>query len=580
MTVRFCAKPSAQTRQGAQTKALDARLKFSKNNPHSSVFISVHPRPPFNRTAWLIVAGSCLLSAAAFLPAQNAAQLPPLPAATQSALDSISAESLRGNLSFLASDALKGRFTPSPELDVAAEFIASQFRKAGLEPGGDQSYFQTARMVKRQFGRPGAVTVSGGTKQWIFPPADVSVSSAQGAASVNDAPIRFVSAQDPALLSAINVEGHVVVTPRSASRGLEDYGFEDPPRKRHEFARLLEEKHAIALVVVSTRAHTANSLLFEADATEPAVPVLEVSGEAAAAWLAQLEKPLHKSAATHESSSDERISFQLPAPHDETVVLKNVVGILRGSDPALRNTAVVLSAHYDHIGTSETAGRMAMTPATAEDRIYNGANDDASGTVSVIEVASALAKLRPRPRRSIVFVAFFGEEIGEYGSRWFASHPPFPAADTVADINLEQVGRTDSLKGPQVGTATVTGYDFSNVTGYLKRAGKFTGIKVYKDEQGSDPFFDRSDNAQLALKGIPAHTLSTAFEYPDYHGVGDEWQKIDYQNMAKVDRMVALAVLNLANSIEPPHWNTTNLKTEKYVQAQHDAQRTDSISTH
>src|SRR5271167_4285521 len=154
------------------------------------------PSSSFNRTAWLIVAGSCLLSAAAFLPAQKAAQFPPMPTETQSALNSISAESLRGNLSFLASDALKGRFTPSPELDVAAEFIASQFRKTGLEPLGDQGYFQTARAVKRQFGPPGAVTIHSGGKQWVFPADNVSISSANCAVSVKDAPLVFVSALD------------------------------------------------------------------------------------------------------------------------------------------------------------------------------------------------------------------------------------------------------------------------------------------------------------------------------------------------------------------------------------------------
>jgi hypothetical protein len=535
---------------------------------------------PFNRTAWLIVAGSCLLSAAAFLPVRTAAGPPPLPVATQNALNSISADSLRGNLSFLASDAMKGRFTPSPELEEAAEFIASQFRKAGLEPGGDQGYFQTARMVKRQFEQPSAMSIHAGAKQLLIPQSDVAVSSANRAASAKDAPVVFLISQNPALLAAASLEGRVVVTPRPTPRGLEDFGVEDPLHKRREFARLLAEKHAIALVVVGPRAHSPASLLFEADANERAVPVLQISGDAATSWLAQLEKSAQKPTLPSGSDSGERISFELRAPHDTPLILKNVVGILRGSDAALNGTAVVVSAHYDHIGTSDMAGRMAMTPATAQDHIYNGANDDASGTVSVIEVANALSTLRPAPRRSIVFVTFFGEEIGEFGSRWFASHPPFPPADTVAGINLEQVGRTDSLKGPQVGTATVTGYDFSTVTRYLRRAGKFTGIKVYKDEQGSDPFFDRSDNAQLALTGIPAHTVSTAFEYPDYHGVGDEWQKVDYQNMARVDRMVALAVLNLANTDEPPQWNTTNQKTEKYVRAQREAQKTDSNSTH
>jgi len=538
------------------------------------------PASPFSRTAWLIVTGSCLLSAIAFLPVEKAGQqLPPLPEATLSALNSISAESLRGNLSFLASDAMKGRFTPSPELEVAAEFIASQFRKTGLEPLGDQGYFQTARAVKRQFGPPGAVTVHTSVKQWVFPADNVSISSANCAVSVKDAPLVFVSALDPALLKTMSLEGHAVVTSRSGLRAPDNSLFEDQVHGRREIARLLETKRALALVVVNTNARSTSALLFEAESHEPAVPVLGISGEAAADWLAQLEKAPHKQAAQTDSGTGERISFELPAPRDEIVVLKNVVGILRGSDPALKGTAVVVSAHYDHIGTSETAGRLAMAPATAQDHIYNGANDDASGTVSVIEIAAALSRLQPHPKRSIVFVTFFGEEVGEFGSRWYASHAPFPVAETVADVNLEQVGRTDSNQGPQVATATVTGYDFSNVTAFLKSAGKLTGIKVYKDEQGSDPFFERSDNAQLASKGVPAHTVSTAFEYPDYHGVGDEWQKIDYQNMAKVDRMVALAVLNMANSVEPPHWNASNPKTAKYRQVQHEAQMTESAPT-
>jgi Peptidase family M28 len=529
------------------------------------------PAFSFNRPVWLIATCTCLLSAAAFLPIQNAAPLPPLPPQVQRALNTISADSLRGNLSFLASDALKGRFTPSPELEVAAEFIAAQFRRTGLEPGGDQDYFQTVRMVRRHFGKPGAITVHAGAKEWIFPVEDISILSSDGQVSIKDASVQFLAKQDPALLSALNVEGRVIVTPRTGGRA--DDILADPVRKQLEFARLLAGKHALALVSISSTVHQPRPLLFEAEASQPGVPWLGLSGETAAEWLEQLEtKP-------HEPGSVQRISFELPAPTDETFVLKNVVGILRGSDPLLKDTAVVVSAHYDHIGTSETAGRLAMTPATAQDHIYNGANDDGSGTVSVMEIASTLARLRPLPKRSIVFVAFFGEEVGELGSRWYAEHSPFPMADTVAGVNLEQVGRTDSNQGPHVAALTVTGQDFSNVTAYLKQAGKLTGIKLYKDDQ-SDAFFDRSDNTNLASKGVPAHTVSTAFEYPDYHGVGDEWQKIDYQNMAKVDQAVALAVLNIANSTETPHWNSSNSKTARYRQAQHEAQQTESGSTH
>ena len=530
------------------------------------------PASSFNRPAWLIAICTCLISAAAFLPIQSAAPLPPLPPQVQRALNSISADSLRANLSFLASDALKGRYTPSPELDVAAEFIAAQFRKAGLEPGGDHEYFQTVSMVRRQFDQPGAITIHGERKERIFPAADISILSSDRAVSIKDAPVQFIRTQDTALLDDVNIEGRVIVMPRSG--GMAEDFLADPLHKRLEFTRLLAAKRALAVISISRYPHHASPLLFEEEANHPGVSLLGLSGEAASEWLKQLDT------APRTSGLVERISLEIPAPRDETVVLKNVVGILRGSDPALKDTAVVVSAHYDHIGTSLTAGRLAMTPSTAEDQIYNGANDDGSGTVSVIEIANALARLRPRPKRSIVFVAFFGEEVGEFGSRWYAAHPPFPITQTVAGINLEQVGRTDSNEGPRVAAATVTGQDFSNITTYLRQAGRFTGIKLYKDEE-SDAFFDRSDNTNLASKGVPAHTVSTAFQYPDYHGVGDEWQKIDYPNMAKVDQAVALAVLNIANSSEPPRWNSSNPKTMKYRQAQHELQQAPPpVSTH
>jgi Zn-dependent M28 family amino/carboxypeptidase len=202
------------------------------------------------------------------------------------------------------------------------------------------------------------------------------------------------------------------------------------------------------------------------------------------------------------------------------------------------------------------------------DHIYNGANDDGSGTVSVIEIARALAKLNPHPKRSIVFMTFFGEERGELGSAYYGKHPIFPIAKTVADVNLEQVGRTDSTVGSNVNTASLTGFDYSDVTKFFEDAGRETGIKVYKDPEASDAYFTRSDNDALAQQGVPAHSLTVAFDYPDYHGLGDEWQKIDYDNMARVDKMIALGLLNIANSLEAPRWNAANPKTLPFRNAQ------------
>jgi len=304
----------------------------------------------------------------------------------------ITANSLRGDVSFLASDSLEGRDTPSRGLDIAGEYIASRFRRLGLEPAGDDGYFQS-----------------------------------------------------------------VVVRPEDP----------DSPKSR------------------------------------------------------------------------------------------NVAAILRGSDPQLKDTYVMLSAHYDHKGLAESG----------DDKIFNGANDNASGTAAVLEVANALAALHPRPKRSVLFILFCGEEKGLRGSRYYVDHPLVPLAKTIADLNLEQLGRTDAPEGPHLKTANVTGFDFSDMTSILVDAGKRAGIVVSKDAMASDKYFSQSDNLPLAKAGIPAHTLSVTYEFPDYHAVGDEWQKIDYDNMAKVDHAVGIATLRLAQALTSPHWNEAYPAAKPYAEA-------------
>jgi len=316
-----------------------------------------------------------LLAAASLTPEQ------------QGVVKSISENSLRGNLSFLASDLLEGRDTPSRGLDLAAEYIAAQFRRAGLEPVGDDGYFQDAK-VKDQ-------------------------------------------------------------------------------------------------------------------------------------------------------------------------VVRNVAGLLRGSDAALADTYVILSAHYDHLG---------MRP-NGDDHIYNGANDDGSGTVSVIEIASAMAAAPERPKRSILFLTFYGEEKGLLGSRYYAAHPLEPLDKTIANVNLEQIGRTDATSGKQLGVAYETGFDYSNLGAILNEAAEPTGIAIKKDLPSKGEFFGRSDNLSLARAGVVSHTIYVADDFSDYHKVGDEWEKIDYANMASVDRAVALGLLRLASEAAPPQWNEASRPARPYAEA-------------
>ena len=332
----------------------------------------------------------------------------------QATIDRISANSMRGHLSFLASDLLEGRDTPSRGLDLAAEYIAAQFRAAGLEPAGDDAYFQTA-----------------------------------------------------------------------------DWNLIKPAKRR------------------------------KASAAEEAEPAADVAPIA-------------------------------------SVKVRNVIGVLRGSDPVLKDSYILVTAHYDHIGIRQSQ---------AGDKIYNGANDDASGTVSVIALAQAFAAMPVKPKRSLVFMTFFGEEKGLVGSRYYGAHPIFPLNKTIAGINIEQVGRTDDTEGAQVASVGVTGFDFSEVGAIIRQAGVATGINVWKHPVNSDRYFGASDNQALADQGIPAHTISVAYQFPDYHGVGDHWDKIDYENMAKVNRAVVLALATIANDVKVPQWDAANPKAAKYLAA-------------
>ncbi len=471
------------------------------------------------------------------------------------ALDSISADELKGDLSFLASDTLRGRFTPSPELDVAAEFIASKFRAAGLEPGGNHEYFQTAEMISRQVSTAlSALHVNVGSVSVLAPAEAIEVREQSSAAHILRAPVIVVAPEDGDQLDEASVKGKVVMVAQPEFDRLTDRQKEGL-RALH---RMVVSSDALLEVrVVQKKPPAAQPrLLSLSQAQERRVPEIAVTSE-------RLWNMLTRSKTAPPRMT---LSVRLGAPNDRKVVLKNVIGILRGSDPVLKNTCVLLTAHYDHIGTADTAGPFAVSQPKkdASDRIYNGANDDGSGTVSVIEIARAIARLNPRPRRSIVFMTFFGEELGEVGAKFYASHPIFPPDKTVADLNLEQLGRTDSTTGPQVGTVTMTGYQYSDLAKFLEQAGSETGIKIYEDQDASDEYFVRSDNEALAKIGIPAHTIAVAYEFPDYHAVGDEWQKIDYDNMAKVDRMLALAVWNLANSAAAPQWNADNPKAAPY----------------
>lgn len=215
----------------------------------------------------------------------------------------------------------------------------------------------------------------------------------------------------------------------------------------------------------------------------------------------------------------------------------NVIGILPGGDPQLRNEVVLVLSHYDHLGI----GR----PDATGDSIYNGADDDASGTVAVLEIARLL-HAAGTPRRTIVFANMTGEEMGLLGTNYFIAHPVVPLDRIVAGFEIEMIGRPDSLAGGE-GKAWLTGYERSTMGDMLKEF----GIPIVPDPRPDQNFFRRSDNYGFALRGIVAHTLSTFNLHTDYHRPSDDVSRVDFAHMTAVVHAAAQAVAHLADGPRP-----------------------------
>ncbi len=221
-------------------------------------------------------------------------------------------------------------------------------------------------------------------------------------------------------------------------------------------------------------------------------------------------------------------------PHKETW---NAVAVLRGSSSP--NEAILLTAHLDHLGM--------LLPGTG-DRIYNGADDDASGTTAVLALAHILAS-GPRPKRTIVFALFGSEEIGGFGDHAFLQRPPVPLANIVANLEFEMIGRPDPAV-PE-GTLWLTGFDRSNLGPTLAAH----GAHLVNDPHPKEQFFRRSDNYELALQGIIAHTVSSFGLHTDYHQPSDELRTIDFDHMTNAIASMIEPIRWLANSDWKPQWN-------------------------
>jgi hypothetical protein len=232
------------------------------------------------------------------------------------------------------------------------------------------------------------------------------------------------------------------------------------------------------------------------------------------------------------------------APAADRVMSANVVGIIRGTDPTLKDEIVLIDAHYDHVGAHAPRNLKPGDPMPA-DTIYNGADDDASGVVAVLEIARAM-KQGPAPKRTVVFLTTTGEEMGLLGTNWYIDHPIFPLDKMVANLEIEMIGRPDSLAGGP-GKGWLTGYERSTMGDML--AAK--GIPIVPDKRLEQNFFMRSDNIAFAMKGIPAHTLSSFNLHKEYHTPADDISHVDFAHMTAVIQAAVSASRNLADGPKP-----------------------------
>ncbi|MEY2411753.1 MAG: hypothetical protein QOD84_359, partial [Acidobacteriaceae bacterium] len=216
----------------------------------------------------------------------------------------------------------------------------------------------------------------------------------------------------------------------------------------------------------------------------------------------------------------------------------NAVGILRGRDPVLRKSAVLLSAHLDHLGIG--------TPVKG-DNIYNGADDDASGTAATLELARVLGK-GARPRRTVIFALFGSEELGGLGSTYFREHPPVELKDIVANLEFEMLGRADAAVKSD--TVWLTGWERSNLGPALAAH----GAKLVADPHPDQDFFARSDNYVLAKKGVVAQTVSSYGLHADYHQPSDDIAHLDFKHMDAAIGSLLAPVQWLVNSNFTPQW--------------------------
>jgi aminopeptidase YwaD len=475
---------------------------------------------PFQRCS-VAAFGLMLLVHGATLPAQFGGlklpgkKKPPAPAAAKPFVWTVKPEWVRAHEDFLAGDALAGRGSATRDEELAANYVVSKFQGFGLIPApGTPGYLQTIDVVAPVL--DGKATMAGGGVV-LTEGQDMDLLSSPGT-SVSG-PLQRVPASE---VKEAKVAKGAVVMVTAVAKDANSMGLFSSLRRSGAALIVIERSDATQKFYQQIGGKTRVPIRLSEDADRPGAVTLVAISEPAARGLDSVHDGQTVTLTVH-AETKPRQTY-------------NAVGFLAGSDPA--SGTILLTAHLDHLGVG--------TPVNG-DAIYNGANDDASGTTAVLELAHALTS-GPKPKRSVLFVCYGSEEAGELGSEYFGKHSPLPLKDIVANLEFEMIGNQDP-KMPK-GTMLLTGWDRSNFGTTLKEHGAMLGPDPYPEEH----FFERSDNYQLALEGVVAHTAAGWGTPPTYHQPNDDIAHLDLDFMTTAIQSLVQPLEWLATSDFKPAW--------------------------
>ncbi len=457
---------------------------------------------------------------------------------------SLSKTEAEAHMRFLASDEMEGRRTGEQSNRVAARYIAEQFRKQGVAPvPGQSDYFQPIWFEKTNAAGKGILIAGADT---LISPTHWLLMSG-GDLEVN-APLVYAGygLEDPSKewddYKGLDVRGKIVLV---------QSGFPESQSPRENMAaaavkrKLAAEKGAVALVELYNATTPWNIIgnflsreqigLAETTAgTDSGLPHIWVDGKEPRLTRLLRDSP----------------SLTIRSEGRPTRLLRsyNVAGYIEGSDPGLKSEYILLTAHYDHVGVGPQGGQ----PYTETDSIFNGARDNAFGTIAVLSAAEAL--VRQKPRRSVLLVAFTGEELGLLGSRYYANNPLLPLNKCIFNLNVDGAGYNDTS------ILSVLGFKRTGASAEIETAARHFGLGVVGDPAPEQNLFDRSDNVNFAVKGIPAPTFSPGFREFDaeimkyYHQATDNPETIDFDYLLKFCKAYVHAARLIADRAQPPQW--------------------------